>query len=96
MASAFMPVVGISASLGFVPVSDRKAFWSCLMVCSIVAFLGADSETYVRRLFAAMHARGTCFANGCEAVDSLREHWRSAWRATVGAVLDMLVWRKMG
>jgi hypothetical protein len=46
-ASPLMPVVGIVASLGLRPVSARKAFWSCLMVCSMltVAFLGADSET---------------------------------------------------
>jgi hypothetical protein len=50
MASALMPVVGMVASLGLIPVSARKAFWSALMVDStlIVAFRGELSETYDR------------------------------------------------
>lgn len=47
MASALMPVVGIVASCGFVPVCFRKALWSALMVVSTftVAFEGFVSET---------------------------------------------------
>lgn len=56
-----------------------------------VAFFGDDSETYVLRPFAVMHARGTCVANEEDVLDSLREHWRSACRAAVGAICDMIV-----
>jgi len=47
IASAAMPVVGIVASSGLVPVCFKKAFWSALMAVSMltVAFEGFVSDT---------------------------------------------------